>query len=72
MYKNNTRKLWEIINQSIGKMPNKSCVISSLRVENVMVTDPKDIANELCNHYSKVGGKLSSLIPAPSTDKTTV
>ena len=71
MYKNNTRKLWEIINQSIGKMPNKSCVIDSLRVENVMVTDPKDIANELCNHYSKVGGKLSSLIPAPSTDKTT-
>ena len=62
LYKKNTRKLWEIINNSMGKLSNKNCVINSLCIENVTVTDPKDIANELCNHYSTVGKKLSSKI----------
>ena len=55
----------------MGKMSNKNCVINSLRVENVTVTDPQDIANELCNHYSTVGKKLSSTIPTPKTDLKT-
>ena len=70
-YKKNTRKLWEIINHSMGKISNKSCIIDTLRVENVIVTNPKDIANELCNHYSTVGSKLSSLIPTSNTDSAT-
>ena len=71
LYKKNTRRLWEIINSSMGKMCNKNCVINSLRVENVTVTDPQDIVNELCNHYSTVGKKLSSKIPTPKTDLKT-
>ena len=71
LYKKNTRRLWEIINSSMGKMSNKNCVINSLRVENVTVTNPQDIANELCNHYSTVGKKLSSKIPTPKTDLKT-
>ena len=70
-YKNNTKKLWEIINQCVGKTNNKNCIIDSIRTQNVILTDPTDIANELCNHYSSVGAKLSSTIPAPSIDKFT-
>ena len=68
-YKNNTKKLWEIINQCVGKTNNKNCIIDSIRTQNAILTDPTDIANELCNHYLRVGAKLSSTIPSPSTDK---
>ena len=52
-------------------MSNKNCVINLLRVENVTVTDPQNIANEFCNHYSTVGKKLSSTILTPKTDLKT-
>ena len=68
-YKSNTKKLWDIINQCVGKTNNKNCIIDSIRTQNAILTEPTDIANELCNHYSRVGAKLSSIIPSPSTDK---
>ena len=71
LYERNTKRLWEIINSSMGKLSNKNCVINSLLVENITVTNPQDIANELCNHYSTVGKKLSSKIPIPKTDLKT-
>ena len=72
LYKKNTKKLWEIINNSMGKLSNKNCIINSLRVENVTVTDPQDIANELCNHYSTVGKKLSSKIRTPKSHNSKI
>ena len=68
-FKNNTKKLWEVINQCVGKTNNKNCIIDSIRTQNIILTDPTDIANELCNRYSRVGAKLSSTIPSPSVDK---
>ena len=50
-------------------MNNKNCVIDSIKTQHRTLTDPTEIANELCNHYSSVGAKLSSTIPAPSKDK---
>ena len=70
-YKNNTKKLWEIMNLSIGKTNNKNCVIESIRTENLILTDSVSIANELCKHYSGIGKRLSASIPAPSIDKMT-
>ena len=70
-YKNNTKKLWEIMNLSIGKTNNKTCVIETIRTENLILTDPVSIANELCKHYSGIGKRLSASIPAPSIDKMT-
>ena len=59
-YKNNTKKLWELINKNIGKTSNKNCIIDKIRVDNV---EPKEIANELCNYYSNIGAKLANSIP---------
>ena len=67
--KNNTKKLWEIVNKSIGKLSNKKCVIESLKSENLIHTKPKDIADELCKHYSQIGAKLSKKIPKLTIDK---
>ena len=45
--KNNTKKLWEIINHTIGKESNQTCVLEKLKVGNIVYDSPKDISNEL-------------------------
>ena len=50
-YKSNTKKLWELINKSIGKTSNKTCIIDKIKVETVAYVEPNDIVNELCNYY---------------------
>ena len=67
-YKNNTKKLWELINKSIGKTSNKNCIIDKIKVGNVELVEPKEIANELCNYYSNIGAKLANSIPPPTLD----
>ena len=67
-YKNNTKKLWELINKSIGKTSNKNCIIDKIRVGNVEHVEPKEIANELCNYYSNIGAKLANSIPPLKLD----
>ena len=67
-YKNNTKKLWVLINKSIGKTSNKNCIIDKIRVGNVEHVEPKEIANELCNYYSNIGAKLANSIPPLKLD----
>ena len=69
LYKNNSKTLWQLINKSIGKTSNKTCVIEKLRVGNIEFVEPKDIADELCHYYSQIGVKLSKSITKLTTDK---
>ena len=47
--KSNIRKLGEIINQTIGKESNKTCIIDKLKVENIVYNSSSDIVNEMAN-----------------------
>ena len=67
-YKNNTKKLWELINKSIGKTSNKNCVIDKIKVGNVEHVEPVEIANDLCKYYSNIGESLANSIPTPKYD----
>ena len=67
-YKNNTKKLWELINRSIGKTSNKNCVIDKIKIGNVEHVEPVEIANDLCNYYSNIGARLANSIPTPKHD----
>ena len=67
-YKNNTKKLWELINKSIGKTSNKNCIIDKIKIGNVEHVEPGEIANDLCNYYSNIGAKLANSIPPPKHD----
>ena len=71
-YKNNTKKLQELINKSTGKTSNKNCIIDKIRVGNVEHVEPKEIANELCNYYSNIGAKLPNSIPPPETGQSVI
>ena len=67
-YKNNTKKLWELINKSIGKTSNKNCIIDKIKIGNVEHVEPVEIANDLCNYYSTIGARLANSIPPPRHD----
>ena len=54
-YKNNSRKLWNLINSKILKFNNITDSIDKIRVENIYKSDAKSITNTLCNHFSTIG-----------------
>ena len=60
--KNNTKKLWEIINHTIGKSSNKSCILEKLKVGNIVYDSSTDIANNLGSYFASVGSKFANAI----------
>ena len=57
--KTNTKKLWRVINNVIGKNKNKGSIIPYITVEGVHKYDPTTIANEFGKFYSSIGSSLA-------------
>ena len=54
-FKNNGKKMWEMINKINGKCSDKTCIIDRLTVNNIKYTTGKDIANNFAKYFSTVG-----------------
>ena len=67
-YKNNTKKLWKLINSCMGKHNDKSTVIDYLKIDNLEICDSRQIANEFGSYFSKIGNKYAENIKPPNTD----
>ena len=67
-YKQNGRKLWQLINRVIGKTPNKKHVIDSLRVNGCIYQDSQTITKELCIFFSTVGENYANRIKCDQID----
>ena len=65
-YKNNSRKLWNLINSKITKCNNKTESIEKIKVENIYKYDPKSITNTLCKHFSTIGKNYAERVPKSS------
>ena len=61
-FKNNTKKLWKIINQIVGKQSDKMTVIPYLTIENIQIVENQAIANELGKYFSRVGKQFASKV----------
>ena len=61
----NTKKLWEIVNHTIGKTNDKTCILDKLRVGNVIIENPVQISNELTTYFADVGPKYANAIKKP-------
>ena len=61
-YKNNTKKLWQVINQTIGKCKNGGIIIPYISIEGIKIYNPKQIANKFGSFYSLLGADLASKI----------
>ena len=58
----NTKKLWKVINNIIGKHKHSGSIIYYITVDGAHKYDPDVIANEFGKFYSQLGSKLASQI----------
>ena len=61
-FKNNSKKLWGLINRTISKSHNKLDSIDKIKVENIYKADAQSITSAFCNHFSKVGKSYAEKI----------
>ena len=53
--KNNTKRLWEIMNKILKCENNKTNIIDCLEIENIKCHEAQEIANEFGKHFSNIG-----------------
>ena len=58
-YKQNARKLWQLINRTIGKENNKQNTTESLKIDNMIKYDSESITNSFNEYFSIVGENLA-------------
>ena len=66
-FRNNSKRLWKVINSLTGKTKNKNDLVECLKIENIEITQQKKIAKEFAKHFSSVGERFASKIPSPDT-----
>ena len=63
--KNNIRATWKILNEVINKRKNNPSLPSSFKSDGKTITDPMDIADRFCKHFTNIGSKLANLSVIP-------
>ena len=64
--KNNTRKLWQLINKTTSKINDKTSIIEYLNSNGVQLHNPEDITNQFGEYFATVGNKFANKIAKPS------
>ena len=64
-YRKDTKKLWKVINEIIGKSSDKSCTLDYLRIDGIKEYGAKRIVNSLAKYFSNVGRQFAEKIPSP-------
>ena len=67
-FRQDSRKLWKLVNKIIGKNNNKTETIDSLRVDSILKHDPDSITNGLCTFFSNIGETYATKIGQPETN----
>ena len=65
--KTNTKRLWGIINEIIGKKSNKGTTIDAIKVDNILRHNSTTITNELGTYFSSVGKEYADKVPTSKT-----
>ena len=70
-YKQDSRKLWQLINRILKKENNKHHVIEGIRTTDTIMYDPESITDTFCDFFSTIGEKYASqLSPMPNEMNT--
>ena len=64
-YKQNTTKLWQLINDIIHKTHDKSCIIDCIKVNNIEIYDKQRISNAFGEYFSSLGENFANKIKKP-------
>jgi hypothetical protein len=60
----NMKKMWQILNKTIGKHNEKSTFPSTFTINNKEVSDKTKIAEEFNKYFSEIGLKTGQNVPA--------
>ena len=61
-FKNNTKKLWNLINKVIRKKGHSGSIILYITVDGIKITNPNEIADSFGQFYSFLGSSLAQKI----------
>ena len=61
-YKNDSKKLWNLINEINGKLSDKSTIINQITVDNLAIINKKKMANKFAEFFSSVGPSFAKKI----------
>lgn len=62
-FKNNTKKIWQTINELKGNFHNID-TIKSLQYDNKILNDPSDISQAFSNYFSRIAPDLDTNLPS--------
>ena len=65
-YKNDSKKLWNLINKINGKLNDKSTIINQITIDNLLITNQQEIANKFAEFFSTVGPSFARKIGSPA------
>ena len=60
--KQNSKKLWQLINDVTNRTNDKSSIIEYIKVDNIRYLKGKPISNKLADYFSTIGHKLAKKI----------
>ena len=63
--RNNSKKLWQLINQITGKGKPKNHMIECLKIGNLLRYDPQEITKGFCDHFANVGKEYAERLEPP-------
>ena len=69
-HEGNSKRIWQILKEMIGKEVNKSIPIKQLNVNGTKTTDRIEVATGLNDFFSEIGDRLNGMIPPNDTDPT--
>ena len=64
--KSNSHATWKILNEILNRKEVKTHVNTVFRSEDLEISDPLEVANRFCNHFSSIGPNLAKAIQLPS------
>ena len=68
LYKQNTKKLWGLINETVKKTKHQGSIIPSITVNGIRLNKAKDITNSFREFYSTLGTELAGrILPGTTT-----
>ena len=70
-YRQESRKLWQLINRLLKKENNKHHVIEGIRTIDTILYDPESITNTFCEFFSSIGEKYASQLSPMPNEMTT-
>ena len=66
-YKQNTKKLWGLINKINKKTVDKSTLITKIKKDNIIYQSGSDVSNILVKHFATIGKTYAEKIKRPLT-----